>query len=163
METITRSIFEPALGYPDRQVFALIDTAADSSLYPMACAFPGQSANLFTGLAGTEGLQGVAPWLMRLDRKDTDGMNAFTAVPWRSHWGMFIISKHDFSDLSGHLKKNLLIRDTENRRLLFRYYDPRVFINYMETGNPEDIHALTGTGSLFVMEDNNNKKISFGT
>jgi hypothetical protein len=54
--------------------------------------------------------------------------------------------------LRRHLRRLLLVKDTGGRRLVFRYYDPRVLRKYLPTCFPAELEEMFGPIERFWME-----------
>ncbi len=72
-------------------------------------------------------------------------------LAWGNSWGIFLGVK-DSSNLRHHLKKFLRVRTESGKRLLFRYYDPRVFRTYLPTCLPKELKTVFGPIDRFLME-----------
>jgi hypothetical protein len=54
--------------------------------------------------------------------------------------------------LRRHLKGLLMVKDYKGRRLLFRYYDPRVLRVYLPTCWPAELEAVFGPVKAYLLE-----------
>lgn len=62
---------------------------------------------------------------------------------WGRSWGIFL-KIDDPSNLRHHLRKFLKVNDEHGRRLLFRYYDPRVLRDFLPTCHGDELRQLFG-------------------
>ena len=96
-------------------------------------------------------LQMAAPYLVELKKEDR-----FTAYVldngWGQSWGVFLRTETGMKTLRHHLRGFLRVRDTAGRRLLFRYYDPRVLRAYLPTCFPAELKTIYGPIDHFLME-----------
>jgi len=93
----------------------------------------------------------VAPYLVRFDRGDK-----FTEYVlehgWGEAWGVLFSSQASMDTLRKHFRKFLRVTDEAGRRLLFRYYDPRVLRIYLPTCNNEELTTIFSPLERFVVE-----------
>lgn len=67
-------------------------------------------------------------------------------------WGVFLRIE-DPANLRHHLRKFLKVRDEEGRRLLFRWYDPRVLRVYLPTCTADELRQVFGPIDAWLAED----------
>ena len=93
----------------------------------------------------------VAPYLVRLDREAP-----FTADllrdGWGESWGIFLIATTGLEEMRRHLRKLLRVEDERGKKLVFRYYDPRVLRAYLPTCTPGELRLLFGPAGVFFAE-----------
>jgi hypothetical protein len=70
---------------------------------------------------------------------------------WGRSWGS-LLRVSDPSNLRHHLRKLLKVRTEDGRRLLFRYYDPRVLRLYLPTCTVDELRQMFGPVSAFFTE-----------
>jgi hypothetical protein len=70
---------------------------------------------------------------------------------WGHAWGV-LLKIDDPSNLRHHLRKFLKVQDEDGRRMLFRFYDPRVLRAYLPTCTPDERRQFFGPISSFVVE-----------
>ena len=97
---------------------------------------------LYSGPLSTA-LEAAAPYLVQLDHNDAD-TRRFLEHAWGNCWGVFLKCGAHANTLRHHLRKFLVVRDPEGRRLVFRYYDPRVLRIYLPTCTPEELGLFFG-------------------
>ena len=116
--------------------FAIVDGAADPRLYPIvtecskyACLYEDEYES---------STQATLPYLVELIEGEQ--------LPdlWRKHepgrfWGIVIQSALDFAALRRHLRHFTTARLPEGDVVLFRFWDPRVFVTFAEQGSPEEV------------------------
>jgi len=96
-------------------------------------------------------LQRAAPYLVQLEREDR--LTRFLLENgWGRNWGIFLRTDIRFKDLRNHLRSFLRVKDEKGSRLIFRYYDPRVFRAYLPTCTPSELQKTFGPIQSFVME-----------
>jgi len=116
--------------------FAIVDGAADPRLYPVisecskhACLYEDDYA---------DETRAALPYLVEL----IDGEQ----LPdlWRKHepgrfWGIVCQSQLEFPALRRHLRKFTTARLPLGDVVLFRFWDPRVFVTFAEDGTEEEV------------------------
>jgi len=111
-----------------RSFYAIVDAARDSSLYGELRTLGPRCACLFAGPLEPQ-IERAAPYLVLLEPED-----AF-AKRWASEglgqsWGIMFRAEADFGTVWRHLRKRLEVTLPDGRRVLFRFYDPRVLRDY---------------------------------
>jgi hypothetical protein len=91
----------------------------------------------------------TAPYLVQLDREDR-----FTRylidTGWSRSWATFLRTETGIKQLRRHLRDFLRVRDESGKRLIFRYYDPRVLRVYLPTCWPAELSTFFGPISAFI-------------
>ncbi|HEX4383803.1 MAG TPA: DUF4123 domain-containing protein [Myxococcales bacterium] len=135
---------------PGSRTYAILDGARDRNLRgwifdtraPRWCLYRGKLPPV---------LQDAAPWLLQL----TAGQ-PYTDDFFRRYWGgscgVLLSSAAQPADLRRHLRRFLLARDEAGRKLVFRYYDPRVLRVYLPTCTSEETAAFFGPIEAYVAE-----------
>jgi Domain of unknown function (DUF4123) len=131
-------------------IYAVLDGARDrrirswvlDSRAPAWCLYRGQLP---------PALESAAPWLLRLlpGQPYTD---RFFAVGWQNAWGILLASTAPSRELRRHLRKFFVVRTEDRKRLLFRYYDPRVLRAYLPTCTPDEATQFFGPISTMIAE-----------
>lgn len=114
--------------------FALVDGAQDPGLYPLVqrCA---DHACLFSGTIAPS-MAPACPYLVRLDEREP------LLPTWREHgagrnWGMLVESDLPLEALRRHLRHFTTAKLPDGQVVLFRFYDPRVFVSYLTSAPAE--------------------------
>lgn len=130
-------------------VWAVLDCARDPKIYSALLASRLEFRCLYSGQL-PRALDLVAPQLVELAPN-----NRLTASllddGWGQAWGIFV-KIDDPANLRHHLRKFLKVQDEDGRRLLFRYYDPRVLRAYLPTCQPDEWQQVFGPVAAFVTE-----------
>jgi hypothetical protein len=71
---------------------------------------------------------------------------------WGNSWGVFLRTETSIRELRRHLRGFLRVRDEAGRRMIFRYYDPRVLRAYLPTCWPEELETVFGPVESYLME-----------
>ena len=136
---------------PTAPFYAVLDGARSSSVAPWAQATRAPVWCLYEGKLD-KALEEVAPRLIRLGRG-----HGFTeellAEGFQEHWGIVFASDASSKDLRRHLRRFFLARTEDDRRLLFRYYDPRVLSLYLPALDAEELKTFFGPISMFITND----------
>jgi hypothetical protein len=136
---------------PRVNVWTILDGARDRRIFGAVDRTSQDKCCLYSGNLPWQ-LQLAAPYLVQLDREDS-----FTDYVidngWGNSWGIFFRSETSMRNLRNHLRTFLRVRDQSGRRLVFRYYDPRVLRLYLPTCNAKELAAVFGPIHEFVAED----------
>jgi hypothetical protein len=138
------------------KTWAILDGARDERIVKAVDRSYQDKCCLFAGNISAE-LKGVAPYLVRFDRGE-DLSEYVLENGWGNAWGVFFSSSASLETLRKHFRKFLRVTDEAGRRLLFRYYDPRVLSIYLPTCNNEELTTIFGPIDRFVAEADEGKE-----
>lgn len=131
-------------------VWMILDAARDERIYGAVHAAFLEKSCLYAGQLPWQ-LEMVAPYLVELRRDDR--LTEFAIDKgWGQAWGIFVRTETDMKKLRRHLRGFLRVHDKAGRRLLFRYYDPRVMRAYLPTCNPAELRTIFGPISQYLFE-----------
>jgi hypothetical protein len=134
------------------QVFALLDGAQDKRIEPMARLSGRDYASLYSGWL-KPALRAASPYLVHLSR-DGKLTRDLLQLGWGRSWGMLLTVPPDSGTvkLRSHLRRFLRVLAPWNKRLVFRYYDPRVLRYYLPSCKPEELKAFFGPMQRLIVE-----------
>jgi hypothetical protein len=140
-------------------VWAVLDCARDPAIYGALIESRLEFRSLYSGTV-PRALEMNAPQLVELlpGHRLTERL---LGGSWGQAWGIFL-RIDDAANLRHHLRKFLKVRDEQGRRMLFRYFDPRVLRSYLPTCTPEELAQVFGPIHSFVVEDAEGACIEFG-
>jgi hypothetical protein len=114
-------------------LYGLVDCAADPGLYPMVCRASARQS-LFAGVIDPD-LVGATPHIVRLD--DGEEITRLLQGPdWARNLGIVCASDAPLGAVRRQLRYNLQARLPNAQVVLFRFYDPRVWVPYIENCDP---------------------------
>lgn len=94
----------------------------------------------------------VAPYLVQL-LPDNPFTNWFLRECWGRHWGIFAQSTSSLVGMRKHFRSLLTVDDAATGNpLLFRYYDPRVFLMFLPTCNASELQSFFGGVNAYFVE-----------
>jgi hypothetical protein len=136
--------------WADFSVFAILDGASvprlpellDESGLAYTCLYSGDMV---------EELARTAPYLVRLQAYHPLAQRIF-AQGWGQHWGVFIASNEELSQLRKHFRQFLRVLSPEGKTLYFRFYDPRVLRTYLGTCQPKELVDFFGPCEAMALE-----------
>jgi len=135
---------------PSMKVWAILDCARDTRIFGAVDGYRGEKCCLYAGTLPWQ-LQMAAPSLVQLEPDDR-----FTEFVlrngWGNSWGIFLHTDTILNHLRRHLRGFLRVRDQFGRKLLFRYYDPRVLRTYLPSCWKEELETVFGPIDRFLME-----------
>lgn len=139
-------------------VWAILDCARDPKIYLALLASRLEFRCLYSGTLASA-LEMVAPQLVELSPA-----NRLTRLwldeGWGQSWGVFL-KIQDASNLRHHLRKFLKVQVENDRRLVFRYYDPRVLRVYLPTCTADEWQQFLGPIAAFFMEHDDDSLLGF--
>lgn len=101
----------------------------------------------------------VAPYLVRL-LPGADFTNWILTECWGKHWGIFAQSSTTLTEMRKHFRSMLTVYDENGKPLLFRFYDPRVFLTYIPTCNTEELETFFGKVDYYFAESDEGTKLN---
>jgi hypothetical protein len=134
----------------DMRVWAVLDGARDARIftavgesnYDQCCLYAGKLPWL---------LARSAPYLVKLEKGDR--LTEFILDEgWGNNWGVFCWTRTSFLELRRHFRGFLRVKDECGRKLIFRWYDPRVFRVYVPTCVPKELKTVFGPVESFFVE-----------
>lgn len=131
-------------------VWAVLDGARDPKIHLALLESRLEYRCLYSGALPRE-LEMAAPQLVELPTRHRLATRLIDEG-WGRAWGVFL-KIDDPANLRHHLRKLLKVRHEDGRRLLFRYYDPRVLRIFLPTCRPPELKEMFGPIRSFLMED----------
>jgi hypothetical protein len=139
--TQVRELFWPKGPRPD--VWAILDGARHPNVYRAILSSHNISSCLYAGDI-SDALERCAPHLVQLDYEDTRLTKRLLESAWDDNWGVFLRCDISMPRLRRHLRRSLVVRSQSGKRMVFRYYDPRVLRLYLPTCFTEELDYLYG-------------------
>jgi hypothetical protein len=131
-------------------VWAILDCARDPKIYLALLESKLEFRCLYSGKLPRE-LEMAAPHLVELSPTNRL-IGRWLDEGWGQAWGVFM-KIDDAANLRHHLRKFLQVQDEDGRRLVFRYYDPRVLRAYLPTCTPDELLQIFGPIRSFIVEN----------
>jgi hypothetical protein len=154
ISTGERKALEEALWPSDAWSFtktwAILDGARDERIVRAVDRSHQHKCCLFAGNISPQ-LKVVAPYMARFDHGE-ELSELVLENGWGNAWGVFFSSSAQLETLRKHFRMFLRVTDEAGRRLLFRFYDPRVLSIYLPTCNNEELTTIFGPIDRFVVE-----------
>ena len=137
-------VFTIVDGAQDRRIYGAVDGSRQdrSSLYSVDRRWGGQDLPWQLLMAG--------PYLVELD-PDELFTRYLLRNGWDRHWGIFFRSDADMQKVRRHFRELLVARDEKGRKLMFRYYDPRVLRAYLPTCLPGELRTIFGPVNVYLV------------
>ena len=159
MDAYTRAKIEEILwppGGPARtpehqvKVWAVLDGARDPRIFPALDLLDRDYCCLYAGKLHPR-LARAAPYLVRLEKGDrfTDFL---IREGWGRSWGTFLRTQRSYSELRKHLRTFLRVKDETGRKMIFRWYDPRVLRVYLPTCTAAELRTVFGPVERYIVE-----------
>jgi hypothetical protein len=145
------AVVEAMWSVPGEEVYALLDAARDPLVRAKLTASDVHSACLYEGPIPRE-IAEVAPYLVRLGREHRFTQQLLESG-WGRSWGVFASTPANFETMRRHFRRFLRVEDEKGRRMLFRWYDPRVLRVYLPTCTQAELEMLFGPLTAYYAED----------
>ncbi len=130
--------------------YAIVDAARTRRVLRLVKDCGERAAILYEGRIAPE-IAEVAPYLIPAERGSGVAEDV-AAAGWGDAWGVFCNTRATPDELRRHLRKFLTVRTETGKKLLFRFYDPRVLRAYLPTCTPAELQAFFGPVERFVCE-----------
>ncbi len=140
-------------------VYAILDGSRNKKIYPLLKNSKQKFSCLYEGDLNYE-LTLAAPYIVRLD-KDSEFTRELLIQAWGNSWGIFAVTYAPATLISvrRNCRKSAYVLDENKRKLLFRYYDPRVLRTYLPGCSNDESAKFFGPVSEFLVESKNKKKL----
>jgi len=113
------------------------------------CDLGSNAVSLYRGNAERE-LMMIAPYLINVRRVEFEWIvEKLDGTPW----GYFVSTPRGITltALRKHFRKFLLVEGPQGEELYFRFYDPRVIVDFLESATPEERDLFFGPiDTIFV-------------
>jgi len=136
-----------------RDVWMIVDAARDRKVFSILVNSYLEYSCLYSGPI-PPALEAAAPYLVQLEHEDRYTRELLEHA-WGNTWGIVMRCDSGLDRLRRHLRQFLVVRDPRGNRLVFRYYDPRVFRVYLPTCNESELRTIFGPIESFYAEDEN--------
>lgn len=130
-------------------LWAILDCARDKRIYRELAVSRLDYQCLYSGDLPTE-LKVVAPHMIELGPRYRFTRTLLDQC-WGKSWGVFV-RINDGTQLRHHLRKLLTVKTEDGRKLLFRYFDPRVLRIYLPTCTADELQQVFGPISTWFAE-----------
>jgi len=133
-----------------RDIWMILDGARDRRVYSSLTSSYLDYSCLYAGDLAPA-LERAAPHLVQLEYQDKYSYRILERG-WGDSWGVLLKADSDIKQLRRHLRHFLIAQDTQGKRLVFRYYDPRVLRVYLPTCLEDELRTLFGPVKCFWTE-----------
>lgn len=142
---------------PDNQgnvpvVYAIFDGARNKSIAEMASKGELKHSCLYEGRLSYKMTQ-AAPYMVRLEKDHAESYQ-WIEQGWGNSWGIFMITYPPATlfTVRHNCRKIAVAKGPNGKRLVFRYYDPRVLRTYLPTCNDVEANKVFGPVTEFIVE-----------
>jgi len=140
------------------ETFAVCDACGRPSIPELAMQLgPLSGRSLYRGSAERD-YWAISPYLFSITPQTLSWLDEnLTGEPW----GYFIQSTVDFEKTSRHLRRFLTVLSPNGEKLLFRFYDPRVILDFLKVSTSTERQEFFGpVRSLFLPDTNHYRQLS---
>lgn len=132
-------------------LYAILDAAREPPVVVQKVLHSGeQHESLYDGPVG-ETLANFGPYLVSLP-KESGFLTALADEGWGRSWGVYLTSRQPFAEVRKHLRRFLTVLSPENKKMYFRFYDPRVLRVYLPNCNATELADFFGPIECFMVE-----------
>jgi hypothetical protein len=159
VETQEHEIIEPTvhdrvleiLRSQKEPLFAILDAARDPVVHLRIHECPEQKQSLYEGPEAAR-LSFVAPYLIALPKR-SPFLDQLVREGWGNSWGVYLTCDRPFEEVRKHLRHLLTVELEGVKKVLFRFYDPRVLRVFLSACRPEEALDFFGPVKRFLLED----------
>jgi hypothetical protein len=160
MEDITQ-IRQQVLAHFKRQpkpFYAIVDPAQDKIIYPLLQQYSQTlKQSLFEGKQAQEMIT-EAPHLIQFSSAEDPLLEQLVMRGWGDNWAVYLSAPLSFENLRRHLRQCLRVK-TDDNYVLFRFYDPRVFVDMVSEFNLAQLTDFFGPIHCYFLEHIDTKQI----
>ena len=129
----------------------MIDCARDPDLIRLVMLAPSHAC-LFAGRQDKE-MDAVSPFIV--DMASSQRLSNEWQARGRGHnWGVIARSDRSLDELRRHFRQFLLVQLPDSRKVMFRFYDPRVLRAFLPTCQQHELaNWFAGIESLLIEQD----------
>jgi hypothetical protein len=131
-------------------LFALMDAAREPRVLK-AIAESGLDHECLLSGDLDPAIRAAAPYIVRMAHGSL-GCERLILESWGRQWGMFVSARVGLRTVHHHLRTFLRVQTEEHRKLLFRYYDPRVLRVFLPTCDTGQLWQIFGPIQRFDTE-----------
>lgn len=142
-----------------RSIWMIVDSARDRRIHQLLWDCHFLQSCLYSGVLPPV-LERVAPYLIQLEYEDRD-TRRFLMEAWGNSWGVLLRCNLSIERLRRHLRGFLTVADPVGKKLVFRYYDPRVLRVYLPTCNRDELATVFGPIECFWTESDTQGVLQF--
>ncbi|MDG3005794.1 DUF4123 domain-containing protein [Paludisphaera mucosa] len=121
-------------------LFAVLDAARGGEVYRLILEAPEEKRSLFEEPRASD-LAAFAPYLIEIP-EGSPFLERFVGEGWGRSWGVLLTSDRPFDEVRESLKRLSTVVHDDGRRLLFRFFDPRVLRTHLPASDPADAGAF---------------------
>lgn len=151
LASLQQALWPHGSGPTASQAYLLLDGARDERIASLVRHTNLPSMSLYSQ-AASSALRQVGPYLVQLAPESTL-LRTFVDMGWGQSWGGFVVAGPNvtLSVLREHFRRFLRVEYRE-RRIAFRFYDPRVLKSYAKTSTDIDLASFFGPIERFLVE-----------
>jgi len=159
VETQEHEVLEPTpqdrileiLRSQKQPLFAILDAARDPIVHLRIYECQEQKQSLYEGPEAAR-LSFVAPYLISLPRR-SPFLEQLVREGWGNSWGVYLTCDRPFEEVRKHLRHFLTVElEGEHKKVLFRFYDPRVLRLFLPTCTPKESAEFFGPIGKYTLE-----------
>lgn len=147
-----KSLMDKLFNNKKHDIYMVIDGASVKNLLVLLDDHPAEYSCLYTGHLPHD-VEMAAPYLVKSDMNH-EFSRLMILEGWGNHWGIFasIPENIKYSQVKRHFRSFIRVEKPDGKIVFFRYYDPRVFNNYIPTCNQEELKKVFGPVTEFITE-----------
>jgi hypothetical protein len=131
-------------------LYAILDAARDPLVLARLSGCGEEHQSLYEGPKAARNAD-VAPYLVALP-PGTPFLETLARDGWGQSWGVYLTCGRPFREVRKQLRRSLTVETEGGKKLLFRFYDPRVLRVFLPTCTPEESAEFFGPIEAFLVE-----------
>jgi hypothetical protein len=131
-------------------VFGILDSARDPLILAWLLDCKEEYQSLYEG-SEADKMMAVAPYLVALP-PDSRFLPQLVRAGWGQSWGVYLTCDRPSHEVRKHLRRFLTVETEDGKKLLFRFYDPRVLSVFLPSCTAEECRAFFGPITGYFVE-----------
>jgi hypothetical protein len=145
------------LGNQKEPVFAILDAARNPLILAWLLDCEEKYQSLYEGPEADK-MMAVAPYLVAVPPY-SGFLPRLVRAGWGQSWGVYLTCDRPFDEVRKHLRRFLTVETEDGKKLVFRFYDPRVLSVFLPSCTGEESRTFFGPVGNYLLESDGGRAL----